>query len=82
MSKSHDVIATDEGCPGCGAMFGRKDDPTRHGTLPEMIGGDARVFRTSEGKVCFEVTFECPECGQDFLAEDLTDAQLIAEYDG
>lgn len=75
-----ETVASDDPCPNCGEAFGRREAPSRFGgSLPEMIDGDARVFRNREGVVCFEVSFSCPGCGQDFLAEDLQGGALVAE---
>lgn len=72
-------VDLDDPCPSCGEMFGQRVGSRENETLPDRFGGDAEIFRLSNGKLGFSVTFECPNCGQDFLAEDLIPGEVTAE---
>ncbi|RJT04694.1 hypothetical protein [Halococcus sp. IIIV-5B] len=73
-------VELDDPCPNCGAMFGQNESGRvrRRDPLPESIEGGATI-RRMDGNLTFEVEFSCPECGQDFLVEDLTDGSMTTQ---
>ena len=74
------LVELDDPCPNCGAMFGQNESGRvrRRDPLPESIDGEAAIRRI-DGNLIFKVEFSCPECGQDFLVEDLTDGSMTTQ---
>lgn len=73
-------IPTDNACPECETeMYGHGEDSDKQFILLEHIKGEISLYYTSEEEPAFQLEYECLNCGEEFVEEDLTLDDLTVE---